>query len=113
MIYLSTNRKTYERLVDCLPDLMPNIIIDVLVMDNNLEKLGFCESALCKIAINMNSDELENLLDELMDIETDMAIACDGNYYGYENNYYYKQYEKYCWMYDIFYYVKAVDQCDS
>ncbi len=109
MVYLDTNRKTYEQLVDCLPDLIPNIKIDVLVMDDNLERLGFCESAPCKIAINMNDAELDDLLDELIDIEADMAMACDGYYYGYENNYHYKRYKKYCWMYDIFYYVEAVD----
>ena len=109
MIYLNTTKKTYERLKSCLPDLFPNVRIDVLVMDENLERLGFCESAPCELTINLNSKELEDLLDELIDIETDMVVACDGYYYGYENNYYYKRYEKYGWMYDIFYYVEAVD----
>ena len=101
MIYLSTNRKTYERLVDCLPDLIPNVEIDILVMDDNLERLGFCESAPCKITINLNNNDRKNLLDELLHIE-EIYISDE----SYDN---YKKYEKYLWMYPIFFSAKVVD----
>lgn len=105
MVHLNTTKKTYERLKSCLPDLIPNVRIDVLVMDENLERLGFCESAPCELAINLNRKDLEDLLDELIDIET---IACDGYHYDYGNRDY-ARYEKYGWMYDVFYYVEAED----
>ncbi len=102
MVYLNTTKATYERLKSCLPDLIPDIKIDVLVMDENLERLGFCESAPCTLTINLNSKELEDLLEELDDIEM--------RYYSYESYFNCKNYEKYCWMYPIFFSAKVVDK---
>ncbi len=102
MIYLDTDKKTYERLKMCLPDLIENVEIKVLVMDENLEILGFCESAPCTLAINLSSKELEDLLEELDDIEM--------RYYSYESYFNCKNYEKYCWMYPIFFSAKVVDK---
>ena len=101
MIYLNTNKKTYERLQECLPDLIPNVKIDVLMMDDNLERLGFCESAPCKIAINLNNNDRKNLLNELLYIE-EIYFADE----SYDNC---RKYEKYLWMYPIFFSAKMVD----
>ena len=102
MVYLNISRALYIQISDLLPDIWPNIKIDLLAVDENLEKLGFCKSAPCMVSIDLSADEYEHLLDKLMQLEIDAYSTPDGKIPP-DNDPDYIRYHKYGWMWDILY----------
>jgi len=74
VIYLNVDKVLYNQISVLLPDIWPNIKINLLVADENLEKLGFCKSAPCLMTIDLSENEYEQLLDELLQLEIDAII---------------------------------------
>lgn len=102
LIYLNIDKERYTQINTLLPDIWPNVKIDLLSVDENLEKLGFCESAPCLVSIDLSEDEYEQLLDELMDLEIDAYNTPDGKSPP-DNDPAYIRYRKYGWMWDVLY----------
>ncbi len=102
MLYLRTNKELYTQIATLLPDLRPDIKINLLSMDENLEKLGFCQSAPCEVSIELSAEEYEQLLDELMDMEVDAFATSDGSYPA-DDDPKYLLYCKYGWLWDVLY----------
>ena len=99
MYYIEDNRKVYKLFLETLPDLRPEIKIELVCMDINLEKLGFVDVAPCVFKIDISKEELEKLVDELWEMleytfyftEDDEETITDERY----------QYcVKYAWMHD-------------
>ncbi len=105
MFYIRTDKVTYNRINTLLPDIRPDIKITLISCDDNLEKLGFCDSAPCVVSFDLNSDELENLLDELMYMEIS-AYNTENGKHPSDNDPDYQIYRKYGWMWDIFFYAE-------
>lgn len=102
MIRLDIDRVTYTQIATLLPDIWPDIKINLLSMDENLEKLGFCKSAPCVVSIDLSAAEYEQLLDKLMDLEVNAYDTPDGDYPS-DNDPDYILYCKYGWMWDVLY----------
>ena len=102
MIRLDIDRVTYTQIATLLPDIWPDIKINLLSMDENLEKLGFCKSAPCVVSIDLSAAEYEQLLDKLMDLEVNAYDTADGDYPS-DNDPDYILYCKYGWMWDVLY----------
>ena len=102
MIYLNIDKNTYSQINELLPDIWPEIQIELLVMDENLERLGFCESAPCRVSVDLSAEEYEQLLDELMQLEIDAYNTRDGKN-PLEDDPEYIRYCKYGWMWDVLY----------
>ena len=91
MYQLNINRNTYEKLKNLLPDFKPDIIIDLVSCDINLEKLGFCKSAPCIVNIEINRIE-------------EIACTCNLPINSEEC----KRYEKYGWIWNYLFYAEQI-----
>lgn len=105
MFYIETDKVTYNQIKTILPDIKPDIKIELMSCDDNLEKLGFCSSAPCVVCFDLSCDELNHLLDDLMQIETDAFNTDDGKP-PLDNDPYYQKYKKYGWLWDVLFYAK-------
>lgn len=90
-----TDKNTYLRLKECLNELHPEIKIEMIACDENLEKLRFAQSAPCVVNLCLTKEQRKNLLDELEMIEMDAIDFRDR-----KSN---ERYEKYGWLWDAFY----------
>jgi len=102
VIYLNVDKVLYNQISVLLPDIWPNIKINLLVADENLEKLGFCKSAPCLMTIDLSENEYEQLLDELLQLEIDAYNTPDGRVPS-DKDPNYIRYRKYGWMWDVLY----------
>lgn len=105
MFYLNLDRVKYERINLLLPDICPDIKIELRSMDINLERLGFCESAPCVVAFDISKEDYKILLNELMDMETDALSSETWDYFP-DDDPRYIRYKKYSWMQDVLYYAE-------
>ncbi len=90
-----TDKKTYLRLKECLNELHPEIKIELIAYDENLEKLAFTQSAPCVVNLYLTKEQRRILLDELEMIEMDAIDISDK-----KSN---ERYEKYGWLWAVFY----------
>ena len=102
MIYLNIEKALFEQINNLLPEIWPNVKIDLLSEDENLERLGFCKSAPCRVSIDLSESEYELLLDKLIELEVDAFNTPDGNSPS-ENDPKYIRYLRYGWMWDVLY----------
>lgn len=103
MYQLNIDRNTYTRLKDLLPYFKPDITIDLVSCDINLEKLGFCKYAPCVINIDIDKIERNRIMDEIIKME---ELACTCNLP--ENSEECKKYKKYGWIYTYLSYAKHI-----
>lgn len=93
-----TDKDTYLKLKTCLYELHPEINVELLVCDNNLELLGFIKSAPCIVSIDINTEQRENLMNELMLMETDAVDNEDIDII--------RRAERYVWIWDVLYWLE-------
>ena len=103
MYQLNINRNTYQKLKNLLPDFKPDIIIDLVSCDINLEKLGFCKSAPCVVNIDIDKIERDRIMDEINRIE-EIACTCNLPINSEEC----KRYEKYGWIWNYLFYAEQI-----
>lgn len=90
---LEITKEEYLKLKERLFELNPNIKLELVSCDDNLEKLGFTNSAPCKVDLHINEEEHKRLMDELMSIEEDACVFNDK-----ENR---DKFERYGWIWDV------------
>lgn len=105
MFYLETDKKTYLRIRNLLPDIKPSINMTLVSCDDNLELLGFCESAPCTVSFDLSRDELDDLLDDLTALEIN-AYSSEGGELAPKSHPARQKYEKYGWLYDVLFYIE-------
>lgn len=98
MYYIEKDRDVYERILEAFPDLRPDNKIELVCMDENLQKLGFVKTAPCIFKIDISKEELEKLVDELWEM-------LEYTFYFYEEeeeitDERYRYCIKYAWMHD-------------
>ena len=100
LVSLKMNLDDYEKVEKLLPDLRPDVSFSLKEADHNLVRLGVCRSAPCIATFILDSDEFENMLLDLMDIETD-AFKTGNGLPPKEATPAYQKYLKYGCLYDI------------
>ena len=108
MVYLEIIKTEYECLKEYLAQYFPEVKIELLVCDDNLENLGFCKSAPCRVAVDVDNEMVDDIMEHLMDFEIDAFNTKDGKH-PKDNNPHYILYRKYGWLWDLFYNSKVVD----
>ena len=99
MYYIENDRNVYEWFLESFPDLRPEIKIELVCMDINLEKLGFVETAPCVFKIDISKEELEKLVEELWEMLEYTFYFTEDDEETIKNERY--QYcMKYAWMHD-------------
>ena len=111
MFLLETNKELYIKIKEAMFQLYPEIKISLISCDDVLEKMGFCDSAPCVLGFDLTKNEMDALLDDLMQIETEAFNTPDGKYPSC-NDPDYQRYEKYGWLYDELSRVKKNRQSD-
>lgn len=94
---LETTKEKYLKLKERLFELNPNIKLVLVSCDDNLEKLGFTDSAPCVVDLYISEEECESLMDELMSMEEDAYASNDK-----ENR---EKYDRYGWIWDVLFYL--------
>lgn len=82
---LEITKEEYLKLKERLFELNPNIKLELVSCDDNLEKLGFTNSAPCKVDLHINEEEHKRLMDELMSIEEGVRELSYGMFYNCSN----------------------------
>lgn len=102
LVSVNMNMDDYRKMEKSLPDIFPEVSFFIKEADQNLVKLGLCESAPCVVMFNLDNNEFEDMLDELNEIEID---AFNTNYgeYPKQDNPAYQKYLKYGCLYEILY----------
>ena len=100
MLKFHLNKNDYEKVAKLLPELFPNVEICVESCDDILVALGLCESAPCIIVLNISQEKFEEILNELVDIETGAFNTVHGEY-PKDDDLLYQKYSKYACLYDI------------
>ena len=86
MYQLNIDRNTYERLKDLLPDFKPDIIIDLISCDIDIDK-----------------PERDRIMDEISRIE-EIACTCNLPISSEEC----KKYKKYGWIWNYLFYAEQI-----
>ncbi len=97
-----TDKNTYLRLKECLNELHPEIEIELLSCDENLENLRFAQSAPCTVNLYLTKEQRRILLDELEMIEMEAIDFKDR-----KSN---ERYEKYGWLWAVFYNLEEYEE---
>ena len=100
MYRLETTKPLYDEIKELLPDICPNVPIRLASEDQNLVKLGFAKEVPCVIELDVSDEEFEDMMIELLDIETDAFNTEDGKNPP-PNDPYYLRYLKYGWISDV------------
>ena len=107
MYKLELSLDVYQRLEKCLSEIHPEINLILVSCDYALASLGFVAQPPCTIQVDMTEQECEALLDELMQYETDAYNQPDTQML--EKTLEYQTYDKYGWMWDIFYSAEYIE----
>ena len=94
MYRLKISLEVYEKLKMCLGEIRPGFNVILTFCDYALSDLGFVSSPPCIVDVLIDTKEMNTLLDELMEYETDSVDMP-------ESSLQYKRYERYGWMYDL------------
>ena len=100
MVQLKIDRDDFDKIKALLPDICPEVSFSLQTEDDNLVKLGFCDSAPCVVEFDMRAREFYEMLDTLNDIEVDAFNVPDSSE-SLRNTCAYQQYLKYGCLYDI------------
>lgn len=100
MVKLNLDRTSYNKVENLLHDIYPEVEFYLESIDENLEKLGFCKSAPCIVAFNLDAQGFEALLDGLSYIEIDAFNTKNGEHPKVEE-YEYQKYLKYGCLFDV------------
>ena len=100
MLKFHLDKNDYEKVAELLPELFPEIKIQLEMCDENLVNLGFCQFAPCIVTLNISQEKFKDIIDELIDIETDAFDTKYGNYPKDEDPIYQK-FLKYGCLYNI------------
>lgn len=95
---------TYFNLKSGIADLMPDINVNLIVVDDILYKLGFTKVIPCTIDIQATNDQIKKLKDICYQFEIDAFNTLDGSYPPLTDPNYIK-YEKYTWIADWFHHI--------
>ncbi len=82
---LEITKEEYLKLKERLFELNPNIKLELVSCDDILEKLGFTNSAPCKVDLHINEEEHKRLMDELMSMEEGVRELSYGMFYNCSN----------------------------
>lgn len=107
MVQLKINRDDFDKIKSLLPDICPAVSFSLQIEDNNLVKLGFCNSAPCVVGFDMSVQAFYEMLDTLNDIEIDAFNGLDSTELS-RNTPAYQKYLKYGCLYDILFMAEKV-----
>lgn len=107
MLQLKMSRNKFDKISALLPDICPDVSFSLKVQDENLESLGFCDSAPCIVEFDMNIDEFYEMLDTLEDIEIDAFNVPDRDEPSLSDPAYQK-YLKYGCLYEILFFAEKI-----
>ena len=102
MLKIKVNKTDFDKINTLLPDVCPNTSFALINEDENLMKLGFCDSATCVVEFDMSVKDFYEMLDTLNEIEIE-AFNTNNEKYSPELDLAYKKYLKYGCLYDILY----------
>ena len=71
MISIVISDEEYMELLRLLPEIVPDLKFTLMIKDDNLKEFGFVKSAPCIVNFETDAEGFENILDMLMDIETE------------------------------------------
>ena len=101
MLYITTDF-SYKTIEEGLKTICPWVKIKHITTDTALKKLGFVDCPPCCFSLDLSWGEFEDMMDELMQLEIDAFNTPNGEMPS-ENDFSYKKYEKYGWLWDMFY----------
>lgn len=101
MLKTEITKEEYKVLAEYFAEYHPGIKVNLIVCDDNLEKLGFCKSAPCIVSMDLDFEKADEIMDQLVDFEIE---ACYDHTYP-KDNFYISRYEKYGWIYDLIFYL--------
>lgn len=102
MYQWKTDKKTYLKLKKQLYELHPEIKVELISCDENLEKLGFTQFAPCTVNLHISIEQRKNLMNELKMIEMDSVDNEDKKSK--------ERYERYGWLWAVFYYLEEHEE---
>ena len=100
LVSLKMNMVDYEKVEELFPDLFPDVAFFLRTVDHALVDLGLCKSAPCIATFNLDGNEFEDVILDLIDIETDAFNTPNGTP-PKDNNASYQKYLKYSPLYTI------------
>ncbi len=100
MLQIKVNKEELNKIKSLLPDIYPEASFYLKTNDDNLVKLGFCDSAPYIVEFDMSAEDFYEMLDTLNDIETDAFNVLDSSEPS-RSNPAYQKYLKYGCLYDI------------
>lgn len=107
MYQLEIEKSVYMKLINCLPELISDVDIQLITCDENLASLGFVKDPPCLLQIDITSEQLEALLEELIWMETE--AYSDEKGMEEESGKAYERYARYGWLYDYLYDLSEID----
>lgn len=108
MLIVETNCN-FDKIEKSLSELMPDIKLTHIITDDNLKQFGFTENPPCVFIMDMTTEEFDNMMSDLMQIEIDAFNTPDGAPPN-KNDPYYQKYLRYGWLWDMFYNAKVVEK---
>ena len=97
-VVLKMDKDDFDKVSTLLPDICPDVDFTLKVQDDNLVALGFCDSAPCLVKFDLNSEEFEEMLMELNEIEVAAFAVLDRRERDHPD---YHKYLKYGCLYEI------------
>lgn len=95
MIEIEITKEQYMFLLEYFNEYQPDVSVNLIVCDDNLEKFGFCKSAPCIVSLDLDCNRINEILEELDEFE--MEAYYDHPYP--KDNFYVKRYERFGWIY--------------
>ncbi|MBQ4568560.1 MAG: hypothetical protein IJA62_00645 [Ruminococcus sp.] len=100
MVKLTLDISSYNRIKTLLPEICPEVEFHLEYIDENLDKLGFCKSAPCFVAFELDEQGFNELIDTLSYIEIDAFNTPNGEN-PKSDSFAYHKYLKYGCLFDI------------
>ena len=107
MLKIKVNRDEFDKINSLLPDICPEASFSLQTQDDNLVKLGFCNSAPCIVEFDMTAQAFYEMLDALNDIEIDAFNVLDSSEPS-RSDPAYQKYLKYGCLYDILFMAERI-----
>ena len=95
------DKEHYDALQQFVREVYPQLKVTLVEVDEMLFNLGFSDKVPCIVKIEVTEEQVDEILDITMWYEINaFNNECD---YNYENDPDYILYEKYGWIWDLFY----------
>ena len=95
MMKIEITKEQYNLLSEYFAEYQSDVTVNLIVCDENLEKLGFCKSAPCYVSLDLDYDRINEILEQLDEFE----IEAHYDHTYPKDNFYIQRDKKFGWIY--------------